>query len=158
MKTAKFGTAWLICMLLVYGAWGQATAVTAVAEATNAPVRSGVVVIPPGVTGPRSMAVQKRMQEIIIPKVEFVEANVTDVVKFLSKVAEAADRQEGKKEPAVINFILNLRGRKDVPTVTLTAREVSLQTVLRVVTEITGLRYYIEDNVVMIVPRETEGE
>jgi hypothetical protein len=141
----------LVCGLAAAGLAGGQTARPAAPS-------DGVVEIPLGVSGRRGMLVLKRMDQIIIPKIEFAEANVLDVVEFLNKVAIEADKSAGKATPVGINIIVNLRGRKNVPTVTLTARQVSLKTALRLITDMAGLEYHIEDNVVMIVPRDTGRE
>jgi general secretion pathway protein D len=131
----------------------------------------------------RSRRLQEKMESIIIPRIEFRQANIRDVVEFLVVASEAQDPdQEG------VNIILNLNmpesvamsepeaaapadfddpwgdewndstpiaepsGSTGVPNVTLNLRRISLMEAIRYITEVAGLRYRIEDSVVIITP------
>lgn len=133
-----------------------------------------------------SRQLQKRMEEIVIPRIEFRQANIRDVISFLRDASEAADPAgEG------VNIILNMnmpdgggqasaarRQREEpaddpwgtddpwgdvdtasapervsgVPTITLSLRRISLMEAIRYITEVAGLRYRLEDSVVVITP------
>ncbi len=128
-----------------------------------------------------SRRLQERMESIIIPRIEFRQANIRDVVSFLRDASEAAD-PEGEG----VNIILNLSmpegvsaapaerrtpsamddpwgdewdaapaapaGGSGVPSITLNLRRISLMEAVRFITEVAGLRFRIEDSVVVITP------
>lgn len=125
------------------------------AAPTNAAAAPAVVTIQPGLEGPAAAAV-KKMESIIIPKLEFQQANLVDVIEFLNKVSMAGEDKARRGQNRSLNFVLNLAGRPS-PAISFTARGISLMTALNVITQLAGMRYRIEDNVVMIVPRESEA-
>lgn len=125
---------------------------------------------------------QEKMESIIIPRIEFRQANVRDVFNFLRDASEAAD-PEGEG----VNIILNLNvpegaaaetrappaddpwGQADDPwaavaaapepagmagvgSITLNLRRISLMEAIRYITEVAGLRYRIERTAVVITP------
>lgn len=134
--------------------------------------------------------VRQKMSDIMIPSIEFRQANIRDVVNFLVEASIAGDPdQEG------VNIILNLNpggrgasqetqstpsrrqqddfgggfdewdefenaqdtgmdfsGSSDIPTITLNLRRISLLDSLKIITEVAGLRYRIDGNVVIITP------
>ncbi len=122
-----------------------------------------------------------KMQRIIIPEVQFRQANISDVVNFLVDASIAADAEgEG------VNIILNLGagtagpaapapaaapafdddwgdfGGFDSPApsasipgirdITLNLRRVNMLDAIKYITEVAGLKYRIEGRAVMITP------
>jgi hypothetical protein len=120
------------------------------------PAVNRVITINPNVHGAQAAAIVKRMEAITIPQLEFQDANLVDVVAFLNKVSVDADKTAKAGAARGVNFVLNLRGRNVAP-LTFSAREVSLMTALRVITKLSGMQYTVQDNVVMIEPREEAG-
>ncbi|MBN1673988.1 MAG: hypothetical protein JXR37_23260 [Kiritimatiellae bacterium] len=108
--------------------------------------------------GPES-ALKKKMERIIVPTVEFRQANVVDVVKFMAEMSVQLDPEPDPARKGV-NFILNLgSGGKDgaqvdVPQVTLRLRRISLLKLLDYITRVANLKYRIDKHVVMIVPAD----
>ena len=124
---------------------------------------------------------REKMSKIIIPEIEFRQANIRDVVNFLVEASIAGD-----PEGHGVNIVLNLPaetaeaeaapvptleeelpffGEEEVPapapaptegplvpTITLNLRRISLLDALKIITEVAGLRYRIEGNVVVITP------
>lgn len=152
------------------------------------PPRRDEVVLPEDVVGVRptdmetpSQLLQRKMEEIVLPRVEFRQANIVDVVAFLRDASEAAD-PEGEG----VNIILNLSvpdspaapapaapagafddpwgdewdspapaaspGVSGIPSITLNLRRISLMEAVRYITEVAGLRFRLEDNAVVITP------
>jgi general secretion pathway protein D len=162
-----------------------------VRDAWNPP-RRDTVVLPEDLRGPTptdlvtpARRLQEKMESIVIPRIEFRQANIRDVVSFLRDASEAADPVgEG------VNIILNLSvgdapaaptpaprapatafddpwaadpwgavapalepaGPSGVPTITLNLRRITLMEAIRYITEVAGLNFRIEDNVVVILP------
>ncbi len=128
---------------------------------------------------------RERMEAITIPRIDFRDADIQDVIAFLRDVSEEQDpdRMGG------VNIILQIEGAapaRPAPTpapvdpgdfwgidpeplldtpatprapsrvdpISLTLRNVSLLDAIRYVTDVAGLRYRIEDNAVIITPKD----
>ena len=131
---------------------------------------------------------REKMSSIMIPSIEFRQANIRDVVNFLVDASLAGD-----PEGVGVNIILNLNqpgeaapapapapaapadpfadfpgfdtgmmeqpsdfggggGGSSIPTITLNLRRISLIDALKIITEVSNLRYRIDGNVVIITP------
>lgn len=123
--------------------------------------------------------VLNKMESIIIPEVDFRQANIQDVIAFLQDASVEFDKKAKEGEARGVNIILNLQSKtqteapqetaadpfadafaqpdaaqpgSDVPLITFTARQISLYESLKIVTEVANLKHRIEGSVVMIVP------
>ena len=133
---------------------------------------------------PASQAVLEKMRDIIIPKLEFRQANIADVVNYLVEASIAADPSgEG------VNIILNLGdggavssapapapaasddgwgfddddfgapapvagGSSGVPPITLNLRNVSMSDAINFITEVARLKYRVESTAVIITSKD----
>lgn len=175
----------------------KANAMAAVRETWTPPIMEDVV-LPEKIE--KGAAIEKltdaerlreRMSNIIIPKIEFRDANIQDVVDFLAEASQAADpNQQG------VNIVLHMKGagaeaknatssakpadRSDefgfdafdgmfdettsqqssgsaAPSsgisLTLNLRRISLLDAIKTITEIAGMRYRIDGNIVIISPQ-----
>ena len=144
-----------------------------------------VVKIPTnGPANPKDESIIKKMERIIIPEIEFRQANIHDVVDFLNKASVEADKQESDPSKKGINIILNLNpagggatataapakggedlfggdkteaaasGGAQVPEITFTARYITMLSAMKIITSVAGLRYRVDGNIVMIVPAD----
>lgn len=113
----------------------------------------------------REDAVLSAMEEIIIPQIDFRAANVVDAIDFLQK----ASLQFDKKRRGV-SFVLNLNPPaaaadghdpfaasepvKNVhpQTVTFMARHITLLEALKIITEISNLKFRVMGGVVVVMP------
>ena len=102
------------------------------------------------------------MQAIVIPEVDFRDAEIRDVVAFLAKASTkfSADQR-------VINFVSQLDDQPfefpafdshpdpmpDVRPITFSALDITLKDALNIVVDISGCKYKIRDGVVMIMHR-----
>jgi len=107
-----------------------------------------------------------KMQAIRIPEVDFREANIRDVVAFLTPLSVSADRPE-------IRFVLKLEEppasgsddsavgttnrapdtTADAPTITFSALDITLKDTLDYAVDIAGCKYRIRDGAVVIMHR-----
>lgn len=131
-----------------------------------------------------SESIMKKMERIVIPEIEFRQANIHDVVDFLNKSSAEADKSEQDPAKKGINIILNLNpaggatvsapaaGGKDPfggeaeggaagaggggqsYEITFTARYITLLSAMKIITQVAGLRYRVDGNIVMIVPSD----
>jgi general secretion pathway protein D len=137
-------------------------------------------------TGPRtqeqetmkeSMAKRKleqKLKDIMIQKIEFVDAKIEDVVSYLHQQSLVGDRDSAPGEKGV-NILLRLSrpgqaapaaaqatdifaAEEAVPAasssgtagITMTMRDISLMDAIKYITDIAGLKYRIEERVVII--------
>jgi hypothetical protein len=121
----------------------------------------------------------EKMKSIKIPEIDFRQANIYDVIDFLSEASIENDSAAEAGEKKGVDIILNLgTGRptapvsddpfadpfadvlgvggpapaSEIPLITFHARYVTLLEALRIVTSVAGLKYTIRDSVVMVVP------
>lgn len=134
----------------------------------------------PDEVAPGQRALREKMQKIIIPSIEFRQANVVDVITFLQEASAAAD-----PDGTGVSFILKLgltgtgspspvatpdssdpwdtpsadaaaapssMDAAGTPSITMNLRKVSLLDAIKYITELASLRYRIEEFAVIIVP------
>lgn len=122
-----------------------------------------------------------KMAAIVIPEINFRAANINDVVAFFEQASRDYDDQQIPPERRGVNIILKLNqaaqaaeaaipsddpwGQAEsavstggVQPVTFSARFMSLYEALKVITEISGLKFRIRGNIVMIMPLDTPDE
>ncbi|OGV65205.1 MAG: hypothetical protein A2498_12420 [Lentisphaerae bacterium RIFOXYC12_FULL_60_16] len=92
---------------------------------------------------PEVVELTKKLDSIIIPAVDLREANLADVVGFLTAAAKEHDA-----EKAGVNLVL--MDRENQSTVTLTLQKVSLHKILKLVGEMAGLSVDVEEGVVVL--------
>jgi len=85
------------------------------------------------------------LKRIIVPSVDFRQASVADVVKFLSDISAELSAD---KRP--ISFVLQVPPDFTPATVTLNLRQVPMLDVLRYCTDAAGLSFKIEPHAVVI--------
>ena len=99
---------------------------------------------------PPQKPLEQKMRSLMLPKVEFREASITDVVTFLNDTSRELD--PAKKG---VNFVLKLpagQTGENAPKITLNLRQVPLYDLLRYTTDIAGLSFRAEQNAVVIAP------
>lgn len=90
-------------------------------------------------------ALQAPLRGIVIPEVNFREAEIADVVKFLGDMS--AEHSPNKRP---VSFVLSLPPGTATRQVTLSLRQVPLLDVLRYTTSIVGLEFRVEPHAVVI--------
>lgn len=130
---------------------------------------------------PSVSLIEEKMKKIIIDEVEFRQANMHDVVDFLNKRSRDCDKSDVPESQKGVNIILNLNpggpsvsapapraasddpfgspaaggaggGVSGVPEVTFSARYITLYNALKIITSVSGLKWRVDGDVVMIVP------
>ena len=116
--------------------------------------------------------VLKKMESIVIPEIEFRQANIADVIAFFGDASREYDDPKLPASKRGVNFVLDLSllpngGMSDddcglfdvpsddspIPLLTVKAHYVTLKSTLDLVMDMAGLKYRIEHGVVRIVPR-----
>lgn len=116
---------------------------------------------------------QKKMEAMIIPEINFRQANIADVVSFLVDASVQAD-----PDKIGLNIILNISqpatptsgvaadplggattdaaaipaAQSSIPAITLNLRRVNIYNAVKYICEVAGLRFRLEDNAVIITP------
>ncbi|MCL1857603.1 MAG: hypothetical protein FWF84_08230, partial [Kiritimatiellaeota bacterium] len=154
----------------------QPTIGSTLALSTSAQGSGGISGKPQTSTAPTMSPLQEKMRKIIIPEINFRQANITDVITFLGDASREYDDPSLPEEKRGINLILSLGETTATPTpvarnhspfasahdtgvehsdsksITIQGRNISLENVLDIVMEIAGLKYIIRGNLVMVVP------
>ena len=138
----------------------------------------------PGLTS--EMRIREKMERIMIPEVDFRQANINDVITFLSDASRENDDDESVAvEQRGVNFVLDLgetaagdfggaapasddpwgtpeaapASPSGVPLLTIKSYHISLAETLNMVVDMAGLKYRVQGNVVMIMPKnKAEGD
>jgi general secretion pathway protein D len=118
----------------------------------------------------KSAALSQKLKEIIIPELNFTDVDVADAIGYLEEQSRALDR-----EKIGVNFVLKTASSESAapavdgnnaatspPSVnrslTLSLRNVPLDEVLRFITNLTNLRYEVEEYAVYILPSTETSE
>ena len=135
------------------------------------------------VEAPKVNLIEEKMKKIVIDEIEFRQANMHDVVDFLNKRSHEMDKTTDDETKKGVNIILKLgnsaapaapakAGGDDVfggenqnaagaasgvPEVTFSARYITLFNALKVITDVAGLRWRVDGEIVMIVPKEGDN-
>lgn len=120
-----------------------------------APSRPAGRIVPDVALSPKEQAIINKMEKIVIPEIEFRQANIHDVIDFFVKASIAEDKSTTDPNAKGVNIILNLGGPQDgsiynPPEITFTARYISLLQAVKIVTQVAGLKYHVEDNAFVI--------
>ncbi|MFO7534473.1 MAG: hypothetical protein R6X19_02100 [Kiritimatiellia bacterium] len=124
----------------------------------------------------------EKMETLIIPQIEFRQANIHDVVDFLVKASISEDVKTEDPRDKGVNIILNLgltapaaapssldpfapaptagtgSSMSGIPEITFTARYISLLQAVKIITQVAGLKYRVEGKIVMIVPSDAPDQ
>ena len=137
---------------------------------------SGRVLLPGGITIEQS--VEQKMRSIVLPEINFRNANITDVINFFESASREYDDPSLPPEKRGVNFVLRGVAGAAAPTaaapaaadpfatatdatapsagggtpITFTARFVSLWDALKIVTEVSNFKFRIRGNVVIVMP------
>jgi hypothetical protein len=131
----------------------------------------------------KEQQILEKMKAIIIPEIDFRQANVHDVIDFLQYASVEFDPKSEHRQRGV-SSILNLgtpsatpaattdpfeadpfaeppggqHQTADVPLITFSARHVSLFEAMNIVCKVCNLQWAIQDGVVMIEPKKNAEE
>lgn len=104
-------------------------------------------------TSEKPLSVQQKLEQTVIPEIQFRNANIQDVLQFLreASIQFSPPMTEAQKG---VNIILSPKALNNRATVTFTAKKITLEEALRAVTQTSGLRTRIDGSVIWVVPKE----
>jgi general secretion pathway protein D len=130
---------------------------TAVDKAWELPLRKftdgpTAIVEQPQMDSKGSQAINNKLDEIIIPRIDFTDSSIKEALDFIKK--RAADLDTGDSDNKGINIILKLPPNSPDASypITLSLSDVPLREALRYVTEAANLKIKIETHAVVVVP------
>jgi len=124
-------------------------------------------------------AVEEKMRRIVLPEINFRNANINDVIPFFESASREYDDPGVPAEKRGVNFVLKHGGGTSGPVaapaasndpfaaaastdnsagagsgapITFSARFVSLWEALKIVTEVGGFKFRVKSNLVIIMP------
>ena len=100
-------------------------------------------------------ALETKLKEIVIPELQFKDAEFTDVLSYLRRVSLELDKPGTPDADQGVNFILRANPN-DLPSMTLNLRKVSLLDAVKHVASLSGLSYEIEERAVVLKPKPTK--
>ncbi|MFZ2641682.1 MAG: M56 family metallopeptidase, partial [Verrucomicrobiia bacterium] len=92
-----------------------------------------------------------KAKRIVVPKIEFREASLADVVEYLRDASCTLD-----SEKKGINIILQIPPGVKPPAITLSLRNIPLLDVLSYVADIGGLNLVADDHALRLMPKKTK--
>ena len=131
----------------------------------------------------KDQQVVERMKRIVIPEIDFRQANVYDVIRFLHGASVEFDSGPRSAQQRGVNTFLSLdlpvpaapagtdsaeddpfavpagkqTYRSDVPLITFSARYISLHDALNIICKICGLQWTVKDGLILIELKENEN-
>ncbi len=105
-------------------------------------------------TNPKIVQMTQHMKDIQIPSLDFRDANIKDVVLFLTETCRRMD-PSGRGVNMVLLGGLGSSDSMDVDegnNITISIRDLSLYDALKVIVEMASLRFEVDENMVMIMP------
>lgn len=125
--------------------------VTAVPGTAKAPNITG----PIGQDGADSAPLSFKLNNIVIDRIAFSDADISEVVSYLRKKSIDADQMESDPNKKGVDFIN--RVNEGAKAVTLELRNVKLMDAIKNVTEVAGVRFDVQPNAVVIIPATQAG-
>ncbi len=116
-------------------------------------------IVTPDSTETAEQIVLKKLKSIVIPEMTFrPPINIVDAVDFLKSASRDYDDPKLPKEQRGVNMLLKLPSQPGaIPEVpAMSARFISLYDAMKLVCDVTGMKFLISGNIVFVVPPNTE--
>jgi len=95
-------------------------------------------------------AMKDRLQDIVIPSLDFRDANIKDVVLFLTEIARRQD--DSKKGVNILLLGMEDSMATDQNNITISIRDMSLLQALQYIVEMASLKFEVQAQAVAIMP------
>ena len=106
----------------------------------------------------KTVGLQHRMEQIILPTVQFQDASLEEAVEYLRVSRGCLDISEGEKVGTPLNYVPHLRKGVKRPPVSLDLRDIPLSEALRYCAEICNVKLHFDPFAVLITDDEADGD
>jgi len=135
----------------------RASMITQVDKAWETPVRRAdlgpaAVIEQPMLTTRGTQSINRKLDEIIIPRINFTDAKISEAVEYLRERSAALDTEGGEDGERGVNIVLKLDAAAASQTVTTELANLPLREALVYITNLANLKFKIEPYAVLIVP------
>lgn len=135
----------------------RAAMITQVDKAWETPVRRvdlgpAAVIEQPVITARGTQSINRKLDEIIVPRINFTDATVREAVEYLRQRSEVLDTEAAETGERGVNIVLKLDQAASSQTVTIDLANLPLREALSYITNLANLKYKVEPYAVLIVP------
>ncbi len=135
----------------------RAAMITQVDKAWETPVRRvdlgpAAVIEQPVLVSRGTQSINRKLDEIIVPRINFTDATVREAVEYLRQRSEALDTEGPETGERGVNIVLKLDQAAASQTVTIDLANLPLREALSYITNLANLKFKVEPYAVLIVP------
>jgi len=135
----------------------RAAMITQVDKAWETPVRRAdlgpaAIIEQPTLTTRGTQSINRKLDEIIVPRINFTDAKISEAVDFLRQRSAALDVDAVDDADRGVNIVLKLDAAAASQTVTIDLASLPLREVLTYITNLANLKFKVEPYAVLIVP------
>lgn len=107
---------------------------------------------------PAQAALEKKLDAIVIPVLEFKDTSIEEAVDFLRTKSKELDKSTADEAKKGLNFMVRVPRGFQVGRVTLNLKNVSLRKAIENVAEASGTQFKVDSFAVTFDPKETAAE
>ncbi len=135
----------------------RASMITQVDKAWETPVRRvdlgpSAVIEQPVLTTRGTQSVNRKLDDIVVPRINFTDATVREAIEYLRQRSVALDSAGGPEDERGVNIVLKLDPSAASQTITIDLANIPLREALDYITRLAGLKIKVEPFAVLIVP------
>lgn len=135
----------------------RASMITEVDKAWETPVKRAdlgpaAVLEQPVLTTRGTQSVNRKLDEIIIPRLNFTDATMREAIEYLRSVSAQQDRDPADAGDRGVNIVLKLDSAAASQTITIDLANIPLREALDYITRLANLKTKVEPYAVLIVP------
>ncbi len=135
----------------------RASMITEVDKAWETPVKRAdlgpaAVLEQPVLNARGTQSVNRKLDEIIIPRLNFTDATVREAIEYLRSVSAQQDREPADGGDRGVNIVLKLDAAAASQTITIDLANIPLREALDYITRLANLKIKVEPYAVLVVP------
>ena len=135
----------------------RASMITQVDKAWETPVRRAdlgpaAVIEQPVLVSRGTQSINRKLDELIVPRINFTDATVREAIEYLRQRSEALDTEAMDAADRGVNIVLKLDQAAASQTVTIDLANLPLREALTYITNLANLKFKVEPFAVLIVP------
>ena len=135
----------------------RAAMITEVDKAWETPVKRAdlgpaAVLEQPILTARGTQSINRKLDDIIIPRLNFTDATVREAIEYLRDVSAQQDRDPMDASDRGVNIVLKLDSAAASQTITIDLANIPLREALDYITRLSNLKIKVEPYAVLIVP------